>query len=172
MHKIILRVSLAAVVALVYLLSCETGTDPGSGEVGDGSEAGQSITFVVETQQYIFTDNLSAGYTPGDNTTCVVASDAAGALAEKAIHIYFPGNATGTFSDPPDTNTDLPRIGILFDSISYYEWESGQGCWFIIDVTTYGPVGGRIEGTFSGELIDGAECIQVSDGVFSVMRYN
>lgn len=171
MHKIVLRVSLAAVVALACLLSCEAGTDPGSEEPGDGSGAGQSIAFAVGTQQYVFTDNLAAGYTPGDNATCVVASDAAGALAENAIHIYFPGNAAGTFNDPPDSTTDLPRIGILFDSIAYYAWESGQGCWFIIEVTAYGPVGGRIEGTFSGELVDGAERIQVSDGVFSVMRH-
>ncbi|MFW6207478.1 MAG: hypothetical protein ACOC7X_02150 [Spirochaetota bacterium] len=168
MHKIALRVALAAIVALVLLLSCEAGTDPGS----DGAGGEQIVSFVVESQQYVFTDNLSAGYTPADNTTCVVASDAVGAMAENAFHLYFPGDSAGTFTDPPDSNTDLPRIGILIDSIAYYTWEAGQGCWFLIDVSAYGPVGGRIEGTFSGELIDGAERIQVSDGVFSVIRYN
>lgn len=164
MHKIVLRVLLVVVVALPCLLSCEAGTDPGSGDE-------QGISFAVGTRQYVYTDNLAAGYTPGDNATCVVASDAAGALAENAIHIYFPGNAAGTFTDPIDPGTELPRIGILFDSIEYYKWESGQGCWFIIEVTAYGPVGGRIEGTFSGELIAGTEKIQVSDGVFSVMLH-
>lgn len=168
MHKTVLRVLLAVVVALVFLLSCVAGTDPGF----DGTGGEQSISFVVGTRQYVFADNLAAGYTPGDNSTCVVASDAAGALAENAIHIYFPGKAAGTFNDPPDSNTDLPRIGILFDSIAYYAWEAGQGCWFIIEVSSYGPVGGCIEGTFSGELVDGADMIQVSDGVFSVMRHN
>jgi len=167
MRKTILHVVLTAVVALALLLSCDVGTNPDSEELGDG----QGIFFVIGTEQYVFTDNLAAGYTPEDDVTCVVASNEVGALAENAIHIYFPGNTTGTFTDPPDATTEVPRIGILLDASYYYTWEEGKGCWFSIEVNSYGTVGGRIEGTFSGDLIDGDEIKEIRDGVFSVMRY-
>ena len=166
MRKIVLHVVLTAVVALTLLLSCDVGTNPDSEELGDG----QGISFVIGTEQYVFTDNQAAGYTPEDDVSCVVASDEVGAAAENAIHIYFPGKTTGTFTDPPDSSTGLPQIGILLDLI-YYTWDDGKGCWFSIEVNSYGPVGGRIEGTFSGDLIDGDEKKEVRDGVFSVMRY-
>ena len=168
MRKTILHVVLTAVVALALLLSCDVGTNPDSEELGGE----QGISFAIGTEQYVFTDNLAAGYTPEDDETCVVASDEVGASAENAIHIYFPGNTAGTFTDPPDATTEVPRIGVLLDTLYYYTWEDGKGCWFSIEVTTYGPVGGRIEGTFSGDLIDGDEIKAVRNGVFSIMRYN
>lgn len=174
MRKTLFRVLVISSVAVALLLSCDLTTNSdGSGD-GNGSGDGPSISYVAGGQQYVFTENLAAGYDSTENETCVVGSDAAGALAQNAIHIYFPGNAAGTFTGPPDPDptTGVPRIGILIDSLEYYGWKDGEGCWFTINVTTYGPVGGRIEGTFSGELVDGADRIQVTDGTFSVMRYN
>ena len=173
MRKTMLRVLMISTLAMALLPSCDTATNSDSSSDGSGTGGGQSISFFAGTQQYVYTENLAAGYTPGDDETCVVGSDAAGALAENAIHIYFSGNAAGTFTGPPDPDpaTGLPRIGILIDASEYYAWEDGEGCWFSIDVSTYGPVGGRIEGTFAGELVDGSSRIQLTDGTFSVMRY-
>lgn len=166
MRKIVFRVVLTAFLAVSLLLSCNHPSDPGSDGLGDG----QGISFVIETDRYVFTDNLSSGYKPADDETCVIASDEVGTSAANAIHIYFPGNTAGTFTDPPDPGTGLPQIGVLLNSLEYYTWE--EGCWFSIEVSSYGPVGGRIEGTFSGELIDGSEKKEIKDGIFSVTRYN
>lgn len=166
MRKIALQLLLAAFLTLALLPSCNSEMGIDSDGLGDG----QGISFVVGTEQYVFTENLGAGYTIDDDLTCVVASDAVGASAENAIHIYFPGNDADIFTGPPDSS-DLPRIGILLDSL-YYTWEDDKGCSFSINVTAYGPVGALIEGTFSGELVDGDEKIKVTDGVFSVMRHS
>ncbi|MGM0675400.1 MAG: hypothetical protein ACQETQ_11945 [Spirochaetota bacterium] len=167
-----------AAVTFALLPSCDTATnsDSSSDSGSDGTGAGPGISYVAGGQQYVFTENLAAGYTPAEDETCVVGSDYPGASAHNAVHIYFPGNAAGTFSGPPDPDptTGLPRIGILIDSTEYYGWQDGKGCWFTIEATTYGPVGGRIEGTFSGKLFDtaGDTTIELTDGAFSVRRYN
>ena len=165
-------------VAMALLLSCDltTNSDSSSDRSGDGNGSGDgpSISYVAGGQQYDFTANLAAGYDSTENETCVVGSDYPGASAQNAVHVYFPGNAAGTFTGPPhpDPTTGLPRIGILIDSLEYYGWEDGQGCCFAVNVTAYGPVGGRIEGTFSGTLADDGTTIEVTNGAFSVMRYN
>ena len=170
MNRTILRTALTAALASVLLLACVDATNPGgSGPSLSGGDAG--ISFKIGTNEHGFTEFVTGAYTPAENSTCVVGSDAVGFTATKAIHIYFPGSTTGTFTDPPDTGTDLPKIGILIDFI-YYEWEADKGCSFTIEVTGYGPVGGRIEGTFSGKLVDDTGTfIEVTDGVFSVVRY-
>lgn len=173
MPKIAFRVLLYSSLALALLFSCDLPTDSNSEGSGNGSGDGQSISFVSDGELYVFTENLGAGYTAAEDESCVVGSDAFGAGAQNGVQIYFPGNDTGTFTDPPDSpdpDSGLPWLGILIES-AYYAWEDGKGCWFVIDVTAYGSIGGRIEGTFSGELADGDTIIEVTDGAFSVMRY-
>ncbi|MFP4011910.1 MAG: hypothetical protein ACLFUM_09420 [Spirochaetaceae bacterium] len=174
MQKIVFRVLVTFSLASALLFSCDLTTNSDGSGSGSGTGDGQSISFVAGGQRYIFTEYLAAEYEPTDDETCVVGSDYLGASAENGIDIYFPGNAAGTFTDPPDDpdpHTGRPWLGILIDTSDYYAWEENEGCWFTIDVTAYGPVGGRIEGTFSGDLTDeDGNKIEVRGGTFSVTR--
>ncbi|MFP4705724.1 MAG: hypothetical protein ACLFMV_13035 [Spirochaetaceae bacterium] len=182
MQKIVFRVLVTFSLASALLLSCDSptgsnsdgsGSGSGTGD-GSGNGSGQSISYVAGGQQYVFTENLGAQYKPISDETCVIGSDFPGASAENGIDIYFRGNAAGTFIGPPDDLDPYigrPWLGILIDTLTYYAWEDDVGCWFTIDVTAYGPVGGRIEGTFSGDLTDeDGNKIEVRGGTFSVTR--
>ncbi|TVQ41585.1 MAG: hypothetical protein EA384_00115, partial [Spirochaetaceae bacterium] len=78
------------------------------------------------------------------------------------------------FTDPTPPGATAPYIGILFfDEGKHYSWADQDGSWFSIVVTSCGAIGERIEGTFEGQLVEagGGESVVVSNGVFSVNRY-
>lgn len=172
--RILATVVVLAVLAMVSGCSWLDLLSDASRDVGGNGGGGSSsdfISFSIGPASHLHTANIGAGYDPDDDSTCIVGSDAMGQMAQNAIHIYFPGDSTGTFASPPGT----PEIGVFWIGIlidyEYYEWRDGD-CSFTINVTTYGPVGGRIEGTFSGTLKnDSDDTIVVTNGQFSVTRY-
>lgn len=128
------------------------------------------ISCDIDGQGYSFTPQ-AAGYTVSNDETCVVGS---GPPSDDSIHIYFPGKTTGVFTDPSPAPSTAPYLGILLiDGWKYYSWADEEDSWFTIVVTSYGSIGQRIEGTFEGKLVEqgGGESIVVSNGVFSVNRY-
>jgi hypothetical protein len=172
-----LTVFLGLTVTLVMLLifpACGGGggTVDSAKVALDGQQA--KISFVIGDDTYAFSlaagDALTAGYTSSYNETCVIGAKG----NSEAIHIYFPGKSTGTFTYTDPKINDAPKIGILLNGgTEYYSWEDGGDYWFSIAVTSYGSVGQRIEGTFEGKLVreGGSETIEVTDGVFSVNRH-
>lgn len=164
--------NLGLIVALGVLLlvsACGDSKNEGLEQLGLGV-----ISFNVGGDSYVFGlaagDAVSAGYTTAIEQTCVIGMKG----LQEAIHIYFPGMTTDTFTDADPQVNDAPKIGILLNGgTEYYTWQDDGDSWFSITVTSYGSVGKRIEGTFAGKLVrdGGTETITVENGVFSVARY-
>jgi hypothetical protein len=171
----------AAVAAVLFCSFLSFACSGGNGdsntqtglEIPDVLGGQEGIAFAIGDDTYVF-PALAAQFKSILDYTCVLGAKGDPPLYSEAIHIYFPGNTTGIFTHP--AIDEKLQIGILLDLGSgpkYYSWEAGGDSWFLIEVTSYGAVGQRIEGTFEGKLVseDGAETIDVSDGIFSVTRH-
>ncbi|TVQ38544.1 MAG: hypothetical protein EA384_08910, partial [Spirochaetaceae bacterium] len=127
----------------------------------------QLLSFDIDGQGYSFS-HPAAGYIVSNDETCVVGGDLI-----NLVHIRFPGKTTGVFTDPTPPGATAPYIGILLDGEKYYLWADRDDSWFSIVVTSYGAIHERIEGTFEGQLVSllGGDSIEVSNGMFSLTRY-
>lgn len=86
--------------------------------------------------------------------------------------IYLKGNKTGTFTFEA-SNNDALENGISVTSGSgqtakYYLWKEQSGS---IKITSYGSVGGKVSGTFTGKLYNVISDAEMTiSGSFSAMR--
>ena len=150
---------------LVVLSGCELG--------GDGPD--YRIEFTIADTEYVFT----AGYTSDpDNVAegCETSSgDSTRLIAEKAedaskyVSILLEGTDTGTYEDSEiifsTTVFAIHGLGHSDTSISPTDFD--------LTVTEYGPVGGVICGTFSGNVEDWDDPHDVyalTEGYFCVKR--
>ena len=176
-----LLVAALVVYALTSIGACDAGTGANV-DPDNGSDTGSGIAFSIGDERF-FIDNsaIAAGYDPGLDETCIASGMH---LSPVLLHAYFSGRSTGVYSDPPLPNRDDGRPYIAMDPYGwehYYHWRDHDDS-FTITVTSYGAVGGRIEGTFSavlsrelvpGDLVppDPPETITITDGTFSVTRH-
>ncbi len=85
------------------------------------------------------------------------------------VGIMFPGNGTGNFAWSSMSDTSYNGVSLMIEkgdgSVEYY-FADGNGS---TNVKSYGAVGARIEGDFSGKLYSITDSISVS-GNFSITR--
>lgn len=82
------------------------------------------------------------------------------------IVVTFPGNATGTWTDPAGGAEIMYR-----DAAGTTYWANDLDGSYTIDVTTYEPVGGRVVGTFSADVVELAgPGTHTITGSFNVLR--
>ena len=157
------------IVMLAISLSsgCGKGGDGGNGAgnnavggpVGnDGVVAGR-INFVFDGKQYGGTTCIANSF-PGENSTSITSG---GDDSEWTLMLEIPGTATGQFDKESGATCSFikPPFG-------NYDSES-----ITIAVSAYGKVGGVVEGTFSGVLINQLDSTRkpITEGVFAAQRH-
>lgn len=130
----------------------------------------------VETYNLVWDSTLMTGYYKvSNNRTSVYItgySSSSGTQNRKVdIILSFQGKATGTFkylTDPVNNfEITITRNGID----TKYIYDNGKPSNdMIINITKYDPVGGRIKGTFSGNLANGITTATITAGAFEVVR--
>jgi len=142
--------------ALVLAVGCGGGG-------GDDDERDPSITFELDGVPCTYAHTPVGGYVVDFGAT--VAAAYLNDLNEyPMIDMLVPGRTTGSFGDVDGAlllwNDDLDNSHTSMD----------VGGSFTVQVTAYGPVGGRIEGTFDGVVSDGSHTHAITNGAFSVIR--
>ena len=146
--------------------------DLGTIEVCDQVVTGDNKFIVTGSgftnQTFIFaatdTDNVYGYFDPADSLSIIWMYKV---FAPDTILMWFSFNGTGTGT--PSNIT----MWFFHNSKTYYGTLSLPNSSATVSVTTYGGVGGLIEGTFSGSLIDilsGGAGVTISNGQFSVVR--
>jgi hypothetical protein len=111
-------------------------------------------------------------HTSSQNTSC--NNTGTGPSGAVYLDLYFPGNATGTFTLHGTPGYVDGYINIISQNKQYQGSNSGNNNQLSITVTEYGAVGEKIKGTFSGSLSrwDGNNWVYVtiSNGKFSYTR--
>ena len=157
------------IVMLAISLSsgCGKGGDGGNGAdnnavggpaVDDGVVAGH-ISFVFDGKQYGGTTCIANSF-PGENSTSITSG---GDESEWTLMLEIPGTATGQFDE--DAGATCSFIKPPF---SNYDSET-----VTIAVSAYGKVGGVVEGTFSGMLINQLDSTRkpITEGIFTAQRH-
>ena len=146
---------------------CGKGGDGGNGAhnnavgdpaVDDRVVAGR-ISFVFDGKQYGGTTCI-ANSLPGENSTSITSG---GDKREWTLMLEIPGTATGQFDE--DSGATCSFIKPPF---SNYDSET-----VTIVVSAYGKVGGVVEGTFSGMLINQLDSTRkpITQGIFTAQRH-
>ncbi len=115
--------------------------------------------------------NMFGTYRVGtDFTTIIVEGYSAGTYA--SFILKFPGKTLGTFkySVIPEVNIEINIDQGVKHKQYIYQPEPGRD--MIINVTKYDPVGGKISGTFSGQLQESGSLPtgNITAGAFEVRR--
>ena len=146
---------------------CGNGGDGGNGAdnnavggpAGDDGVVAGRISFVFDGKQYGGTTCIANSF-PGENSTSITSG---GDESEWTLTLEIPGTATGqcdedagascSFIKPPFSNYDSETVTIA--------------------VSAYGKVGGVVEGTFSGMLINQMDSTRkpITEGIFKAQRH-
>lgn len=159
-----------ATLAIAFILGsgCGNGGDGGNGgggsEVGDGPTADDGIvaghvSFMFDGKQYSGTTCIANCF-PGDNSTSITSGADEG---EWTLMLEIPGTTTGAF----DENASA-TCSFVEPPFNMYDSEA-----VTITLSAYGEVGGVVEGTFSGMLIDQLDSTRkpITDGTFTAQRH-
>lgn len=150
----------------LLLLSCskDSTTNPTDNNTGyQFSCVINGGTFSNKT--YSFDVDGGSIYVPGSDETACSFTDPQGNSAQ----VIFKGNKTGTFNANEEENAVMIH---LISTTELFYLKQGEN----IKVTTYGSVGGNVEGTFSGKAIyvnasTGAQFeVTFSNGKFKAKR--
>ena len=146
---------------------CGNGGDGGNGAdnnavgglAGDDGVVAGRISFVFDGKQYGGTTCI-ANFFPGENSTSITSG---GDESEWALMLEIPGTATGQFYE--DAGASCSFIKPPFGN---YDSET-----VTIAVSAYGKVGGVVEGTFSGMLINQLDSTRkpITEGIFTAQRH-
>jgi len=146
---------------LVLLTGCSLG----------GADPDYWIEFTVDGTTYVFTEGYPTG--PADVAGgCLHTTDSKTRLAavkaddSREVTLTFKGTDTGTYSDLQINFSTTVRGGLQHNSIVATP--------FNLTVTEYGPVGGVIRGTFSGQvkeqILNDPQTYDLTVGTFRVKR--
>lgn len=120
----------------------------------------ESFTFTSDGSPVDLSSTTTADYTVGTTKSKVAASSGGDSMA-----IDFNGNSAGG----PWTQANGVVIGYLDGGEAFSSGAPGGSC--TLTVTSYGAVGEKIVGTFSGTLVSGAMNTRtITSGQFSVTR--
>ena len=138
-----------------------------------GDDPDYRIEFTIEETEYVFTQayndpaDVAEGcvYSSGSKTR-LVADNAAD--NSKNVTMSFAGTDTGSYADPP-TQISFSTNVMGTSGLGHNSMTSTS---FNLTATEYGPVGGCICGTFSGQVedMDSSDVYTVSQGYFCVKR--
>ena len=141
--------------AAVVLAGCDGG--------GGGGADTESISFTVDGTPKTYATN-AAGGTLGGTITGIAAEASTG---PSLIGFVVDGMLTGTYTVAANTLvvTYTNDAGTEFAAVNGV---AGSGS---VTITSFGAVGGRIEGTFFAVVDDGASTtLDIISGTFSVVR--
>ena len=129
------------------------------GPAGDDGVVAGRISFVFDGKQYGGTTCIANSF-PGENITSITSG---GGESEWTLMLVIPGTATGQFDE--DAGATCSFIKPPF---SNYDSET-----VTIAVSAYGKVGGVVEGTFSGMLINQLDSTRkpITEGIFTAQRH-
>ena len=157
------------ILAISLGSGCGNGGDGGNGADnnavggrgpagGDGVVAGR-IRFVFDGEQYDGTTCIANSF-PGEHSTSITSG---GDESEWTLMLEIPGTATGQFDE--DAGGTCSFIKPPFGN---YDSET-----VTIAVSAYGKVGGVVEGTFSGMLINQLDSTRkpITEGIFTAQRH-
>jgi len=152
-----------AIVMLAISLGsgCGNGADNNAvgGPAGDDGVVAGRISFVFDGKQYGGTTCIANCF-PGEKSTSITSG---GDESEWTLMLEIPGTATGQFDE--DAGATCSFIKPPF---SNYDSET-----VTIAVSDYGKVGGVVEGSFSGMLINQLDSTRkpITEGVFTAQRH-
>ena len=131
------------------------GSGPASGE---GVVAGR-ISFMFDGKHYSGTTCIANSF-PGESSTSITGG---GDESEWTLMLEIPSTATGQFDE--DAGATCSFIKPPFNN---YDSEA-----LTIAVSAYGKVGGVVEGTFSGMLINQLDATRkpITEGIFTAQRH-
>ncbi|MBX3043933.1 MAG: hypothetical protein KIT33_08530 [Candidatus Kapabacteria bacterium] len=154
------KVFLILLSTLVLMLaSCQKSND-NPFDIGDGAGTGE-----VVTNKGTYSFGFGVGYHIIDeNKTIISIAPTATSGATQYILMTVPGKAATQYQ-----LSSTAYMSLLIEGKLYYSVD-GSGS---IRITAYGPVGGRITGSFTGTFVNGAnndDKLTVTSASFSVIR--
>ena len=168
-----MRTFSAGIVWVIVVLAISLGSGCGKGGDGvngadnnavggpagdDGVVAGR-ISFVFDGKQYGGTTCIANSF-PGENSTSITSG---GDESEWTLMLEIPGTATGQFDEEAGAT-----FSFIKPPFGNYDSET-----VTIAVSAYGKVGGVVEGTFSGMLINQLDSTRkpITEGIFTAQRH-
>jgi hypothetical protein len=154
-------------LAISFSSGCGQGGDGGNsaynnvvgGPVGDEQVVAGRISFVFDGKQYGGTTCIANAF-PGENSTSITSG---GEESQWALMLEIPGTSTGQY----DENAGA-TCSFIKPPFGNYDSET-----VTITVSDYGKVGGVVEGTFSGMMINQLDSTRkpITDGIFKAQRH-
>jgi predicted small secreted protein len=169
----IMKLSHIVILILVAAALVFTGCD--SAGTGGGGDVDYKVEFKLDGTQYSLTGGYNDLSGPPEGAyksreaatyTLMYATPAGASDTSEFLEICIPGTETGTYQDgTAGFGWDFNYDGVV------YEADPGKND-FSISLTKIEPVGGVIEGTFSGTASTppGGETYSITDGFFRVTR--
>jgi len=118
------------------------------------------MTFYFNTTPKDFSDFSSVHYDSGTTTTFITARET-GTNTYPNIQIIVPGKVAGTWTQA-DAGTGITYA--LSAGTSYF------GTTYTITISSYGAVGQKVTGTFTGQLTGTVAPNFATNGIFNVTR--
>lgn len=156
----------ALTIAVAFGFGCGNGGNGGpAGSNGDnGAPAGSSgvvpgrVSFTVDGTQYSGTTCIANSF-PNENSTSITSGSDEGAWT---LMLEIPGIAAGTFDEKAGATCSFVK-----PPFDMYDSEA-----VTITVSAYEKVGGAVEGTFSGTLVNQLDSTRkpITDGTFTAPR--
>jgi hypothetical protein len=158
----------AFLVAVGLGIGCGKGRDgtaAGGHSAGSGGPAGRDgivagrIAFTIDGKQYSGTTCIANSF-PGEDSTSITSGADEG---EWTLMLEIPGTASGTFDEKAGATCSFVK-----PPFNMYDAEA-----LTITVSAYGTVGGTVEGTFSGMLVNQMDSTRkpITDGTFTAQRH-
>lgn len=166
MKKIHFHFFYVAILAVILLIGCSSDKNDNPLNPGNptNSEAKLTLNGGPFSNQSVTLSNGVSAYSLSDTTTAVLFS---GTLSTDSLYFYvvFKGNQTGLKNWDDNNGVVMYRNGT--SGLSTYLGVS-QGS---TTISSYGSIGGKVEGTVSGKIIDAATQTEVNvSGNFSATR--